>query len=175
MSPVHLVRELWASPPSRSRSRIRRQRVRSRARQPVTTEEVIAHCIPQQIAGVARLQLGSLLRGPGEMATRGNEVLAVARNVADIVLVEVPAMVATPDAEALARACDAVVVVAECFYTRVGPATQASQILARIGAPTLGVVMTQVEMRKKDVRKIRQNLAPRTQPTRGRAPVHMGS
>jgi Mrp family chromosome partitioning ATPase/capsular polysaccharide biosynthesis protein len=131
------------------------------ARAAVTAEDVIANCIPQQIAGVARLQLGSLLRGPGEMATRGNEVLAAARNVADVVLVEVPALLATPDAEALARACDAVVVVAECFYTRVGPAAHASQILGRIGAPTVGVVLTQVEMRKKDVRKIRQNLAPR--------------
>jgi Mrp family chromosome partitioning ATPase/capsular polysaccharide biosynthesis protein len=145
------------------------------ARSAVTVEEVLAACVPQQIAGVARLQLGQLLRGPGEMATRGNEVLSVARNVADVILVEVPAILTTPDAEALVRACDSVLVVAECYYTRVGPAQRTSRTLALIGAPTVGVALTNVDMRKKDVKKIKENLARPAREAQRPVPARSGS
>ncbi len=145
------------------------------ARAPVTVEEVAANCVGQQIAGVARLQLGSILRGPGEMATRGNEVLNAARQLADVVLVEVPALLATPDAEALARAVDAVVVVAECFNTKVGPAGRASTLLGRMGAPLLGLAVTQVEVARREQKKIKQNLAPPARDSRPQVPAHMVS
>jgi Mrp family chromosome partitioning ATPase len=99
------------------------------------------------------LQLGDLLRGPGEVPTRGSEVVSVARQIADVVLVEAPAMLAIPDAEALVRSVDAVIVVAQSFHTTVGQATRSGELLRRSGAPTLGVVLTDVEVRPKDLRQ----------------------
>jgi capsular polysaccharide biosynthesis protein/Mrp family chromosome partitioning ATPase len=145
------------------------------ASRPITVEEVAANCVGQQIAGVARLQLGSVLRGPGEMAIRGTEVLNVARHLADVILVEVPALLATPDAEALARGVDAVVVVAECYFTKVGPAGRASSVLSRMGAPLLGLAVTQVEVPRKEQRKIKQNLALPARDSQRQVPAHMVS
>jgi len=123
-------------------------------RWPVTVEEVAAHCRPQQTAGVFSLHLGELLRGPGELATRGRDVLTAARQVADVVLVEVPSLLGTPDGEAVVRSVDVVVVVAQCFWTRVDQATRASNLLRQIQAPTLGVVLTEVEMSRKDLKRV---------------------
>ena len=106
------------------------------------------------------MELGELLRGPGEMATRGNEVLAATRQIAEIVLVEVPSLLATPDAEAVSRSVDAIVVVAECYYTTVNQATRSAGLLRRIGTPVLGVVLTAVEMSRKDLKKMSRSLPP---------------
>jgi Mrp family chromosome partitioning ATPase len=119
----------------------------------VSVEEVVAKCRPQRVSGVSMLQLGDLLRGPGEVATRGSAVVAAARQIADVVLVEAPGILATPDAEALVRCVDAVVVVAQAFHTTVGQATRSGELLRRSGAPTLGVVLTNVETRSKDLRE----------------------
>ena len=126
----------------------------ARNRGQLTVEEVAAHCRPQQVPGVMRLELGELLRGPGEMATRGNEVLETTRQIADIVLLEVPSLLATPDAEAISRSVDAVVVVAECFYTTVSQATRSAGLLKRMVTPVLGVVLTGVEVSRKDLKKM---------------------
>jgi Mrp family chromosome partitioning ATPase len=123
-------------------------------RSPFSVEEVAAHCRPQQIHGVLRLELGELLRGPGEMATRGNEVLAAARQIADVVLVEIPSLLATPDAEAVSRSVDAIVVVAECYYTTVSQATRSAGLLRRIGTPVLGIVLTAVELNRRELKKM---------------------
>lgn len=122
------------------------QRGSSAGRGGVTVEEVAARCIPQRVSGVSKLQLGELLRGPGELATRGNAVIKTAREVADVVIVEAPAMLGTPDAEALVRCVDAVVVVAQCYKTTVAHAVRSSELLRRVAAPTLGVVLTGVEL-----------------------------
>jgi hypothetical protein len=118
----------------------------------VTIEEVVARCVPQRVSGVSRLQLGELLRGPGELATRGNAVIATAREIADVVIVDAPAILGTPDAEALVRCVDAVVVVAESYYTTVSQGRRAGELLRRVAAPTLGVVLTEVEMTRKDLK-----------------------
>lgn len=121
-------------------------------RRDVTVDEVIARCVPQQVSGVSMLQLGDLLRGPGEVATRGNAVVSAARQIADVVLVDAPGILATPDAEALVRCVDAVIVVAQSFHTTVGQATRSGELLRRSGSPTLGVVLTNVEVRPKDLK-----------------------
>jgi Mrp family chromosome partitioning ATPase len=125
----------------------------AQARSAVTVEEVVAKCRPQRVSGVSMLPLAELLRGPGEVATRGSAVISAARQIADVVLVEAPGMLAMPDAEALVRSVDAVVVVAQSFHTRVGQATRSGELLRRSGAPTLGVVLTDVEVRPKDLRE----------------------
>jgi Mrp family chromosome partitioning ATPase/capsular polysaccharide biosynthesis protein len=123
-------------------------------RSAVTVEEVVARCMPQRVSGVSRLQLGELLRGPGELATRGNAIISTAREIADVVIVEAPAVLGTPDAEALVRCVDAVLVVAESYCTTVRQARRAGELLRRVAAPTLGVVLTEVEMTRKELKSI---------------------
>ena len=95
----------------------------------VTVEEVVARCVPQRVSGVSKLQLGELLRGPGELATRGNDVVTTAREIADVVIVDAPAVLGTPDAEALVRCVDAVLVVAESYVTTVNNARRSGELL----------------------------------------------
>ena len=123
-----------------------------KGRSAVTVEEVVTRCVPQRVSGVSRLQLGELLRGPGELATRGSAVIAASRQIADVVIVDAPAVLGTPDAEALVRCVDAVVVVAESYCTTVSQARRSGELLRRIAAPTLGVVLTEVEMTRKDLK-----------------------
>ncbi len=84
--------------------------------------------------------------------TRGSEIVSAARQIADVVLVEAPGILATPDAEALVRSVDAVIVVAQSFHTTVSQATRSGELLRRSGAPTLGVVLTAVEVRPKELK-----------------------
>ena len=121
------------------------------------------------------MELGELLRGPGEMATRGNEVLTATRQIAEVVLVEVPSMLATPDAEAVSRSADAIVVVAECYYTTVNQATRSAGLLTRIGAPVLGVVLTAVELSRKELKKNARSLPPAGLRDSTAYPVRTGS
>ncbi len=123
-------------------------------RDAVTVEEVVTRCVPQRVSGVSRLQLGDLLRGPGELATRGNEIISAARQIADVVIVEAPAVLGTPDAEALVRSVDAVIVVAESYCTTVSQARRSGELLRRVAAPTLGVVLTEVEMSRKELKTV---------------------
>jgi Mrp family chromosome partitioning ATPase len=69
-------------------------------------------------------------------------------------LVEVPSLLGTPDGEAVVRSVDVVVVVAQCFWTRVDQAKRASNLLRQIQAPTLGVVLTELEMSRKDLKRV---------------------
>jgi Mrp family chromosome partitioning ATPase len=147
----------------------------ARTRAPIGVDEVAAHCRPQQVPGVLRLELGELLRGPGEMATRGNEVLAAARQIAEVVLVEVPGLLATPDAEAISRSVDAIVVVAQCYYTTVSQGFRSARLLRRLTAPTIGIVLTAVEMSRKEQRKM-SSAPPRPDLQDVQAqPAHVGS
>ena len=79
-------------------------------------------------------------------------VLDAARTLCDVVIVEVPPLLAVHHAEALARAVDVVLVVGECGATTFGDARKAGDLLRRIDAPVLGVVLTNVRIDQKDIR-----------------------
>ena len=114
--------------------------------------DVVAQSIPTGIAGVRSLSLGRLLNGPGQLATRAPSAVAAARQIADVVIVEAAAMLTTHDAEALVPTADVVLVVGECAFTTVDQATQAGDLLRRIGAPVVGVVLTNIPVRTKNLR-----------------------
>ena len=68
------------------------------------------------------------------------------RQLADVVIVEVPPLLAVSHGEALARAVDVVVIVAACRSTTINQAQRAGEILRRMGAPVLGVALTDVRL-----------------------------
>jgi len=65
----------------------------------------------------------------------------------------VPPLLAVHHAEALARAVDVVLVVAECRFTKFDDARQAGDLLRRMGAPVLGVVLTNIRIGPGDIRQ----------------------
>jgi Mrp family chromosome partitioning ATPase len=118
----------------------------------ILREDVEAQMQPSRLEFVSRLPLGSFIANSGELVTRGRAVLDVARTLCDVVIVEVPPLLAVHHAEALARAVDVVLVVGECGVTTFGDARRAGDLLRRIDAPVLGVVLTNVRIHQKDIR-----------------------
>ncbi len=118
----------------------------------ITRDDVEAQLQPSRLEFVSRLPLGGFIANSGELVTRGRAVLDAARTLADVVIVEVPPLLAVHHAEALARAVDVVLVVGECGVTTFGDARRAGEVLRRIDAPVLGVVLTNVRINQKDVR-----------------------
>jgi Mrp family chromosome partitioning ATPase len=81
-------------------------------------------------------------------------VIKTAREVADVVIVEAPSTLGTPDSESLVRSVDAVLVVAQSYETTVDQAKRAGELLRRVSSPTLGVVLTEVELTPKQFRSM---------------------
>jgi Mrp family chromosome partitioning ATPase len=104
--------------------------------------DVEARLEPSRIENVSRLPLPLFLQNSGQLVTRGKDLLDAARSVSDVIIVETPALLLVHHAEALSRAADVVVVVSECGMTRLADAKRSAELLRRIGAPVLGVVLT---------------------------------
>lgn len=130
------------------------------SRNRLSAEEVAQKCVPQRVSGVSKLDLGSLLRGPGELATKGDSIIATAREIADVVIVDAPSMIGATDAESLTHSVDAILIVAECYKTTVKNARRTGELLRGVGAPALGVVLTEIPMTVKE----RRNLSPGVPP-----------
>ncbi len=62
-------------------------------------------------------------------------------------------MLAVHHAEALVHAVDVVLVVGECRFTTFDDARKAGDLLRRLGAPVLGVVLTNVRIDQRDIRQ----------------------
>ncbi len=69
-----------------------------------------------------------------------------------MIIVEVPPLLAVHHAEALVHSVDVVLVVAECRVTTFDQARRAGDLLRRMGAPVLGVVLTNVRIERADIR-----------------------
>jgi Mrp family chromosome partitioning ATPase len=119
----------------------------------IRTEDVEARLQPSRLENVWRLPLSPFVSKSGELVNRGPAVIERARNLADVVIVEVPPVLALHHAEALAHAVDVTIVVAECKFTTFDDARQAGDLLRRMGAPVLGVVLTSVRLRHSDIRE----------------------
>ncbi|MGB7052551.1 MAG: hypothetical protein WBG41_13355 [Acidimicrobiales bacterium] len=104
--------------------------------------DVEARLQPTRVDNVARLPFTMFLRNSGQLVSRGKELLDTARSVSDVIIVETPGLLSVHHAEALSHAVDAIVVVGECGTTRMADAKKASELLRRMGAPVLGVVLT---------------------------------
>ena len=106
--------------------------------------DVEARLQPTWVENVVRLPFTMFLRNSGQLVTRGKELLDAARSVSDVIIVETPGLLSVHHAEALSHAVDVMVVVGECGTTRIADARKAAGLLRRIGAPLLGVVLTNV-------------------------------
>ncbi len=97
-----------------------------------------------RVDNVFRLPLTLFLQNSSQLVTRGRELLEAARSVSDVIIIETPSLLTVHHAEALSHAVDVVLVVGECGRTRMAEARKASALLRRIGAPVLGVALTNV-------------------------------
>lgn len=113
---------------------------------PVTPADIEAALVAASPEGVSLLSFGHFMANSGRLVNRGGEVLAAARQVADVVLVETPGFLAYHHAEALVHSVDAVVIVCENGATQVPDAQDMGDVLRRLGAPVLGVVFTGEEL-----------------------------
>jgi Mrp family chromosome partitioning ATPase len=109
-----------------------------------TVADLASRLESSALLNVQRLSLRPFLSNSGQLVTRAPAILESARELADVVILEAPPLLAAPHGEALVHAVDVVLVVAECGTTESGPARRASEVLRRIGAPVLGVVLTNV-------------------------------
>ena len=119
----------------------------------IRTEDVEAVLQPSRVEYVSRLPMGPFVANSGQLVDRAPALIEAARSLADLVIIEVPPLLAVHHAEALARAVDVVLVVAECRFTKFDDARQAGDLLRRMGAPVLGVVLTNIRIGPGDIRQ----------------------
>ncbi len=142
------------------------RRLRAEVSGEIRTEDVEFRLQPSRLENVWRLPLSPFVAKSGELVNRAPAIIEGARNLADVVIVEVPPVLALHHAEAMAHVVDVTLVVGECKYTTFDDARQAGDLLRRMGAPVLGVVLTNVRVRNSD---IRQSALFRPEPVGGSA------
>jgi Mrp family chromosome partitioning ATPase len=82
------------------------------------------------------------------LVNRASELLEAARQLAEVIIVETPSLLTVHHGEALVHAADVVLVVAEAGTTTMDEARRSSDVLRRLGAPVLGVVLTNAPVSK---------------------------
>jgi Mrp family chromosome partitioning ATPase len=126
---------------------------------PVTSVDIERLMSPSGAANVSMLSMRHFMRNSGQLVTRSKEVLDAARQVAAVVIIEVPAFLRFHHGEALVHSVDAVIVVAENGVTKAQDARDMGDILRRLGAPVLGVVFAGGELSRNQKRKIDKGFA----------------
>jgi capsular exopolysaccharide synthesis family protein len=94
-----------------------------------------------KVPGVRIAPSGDPIEHPGELLTRGLDLIAAARDLADVVVIDTAPLLATDDASVLVPLADAVVAVCRSGRTSVEAATRARELLQRLHAPLVGVVL----------------------------------
>jgi Mrp family chromosome partitioning ATPase len=108
----------------------------------VSAADVRVHMEPSKIDGVSRLSLKPFVGSGARLVTRAPAVFGALRQVADVVIVEAPPFLSVYHGEVLTKVSDVVMVVGEFGYTRFADARRTGRLLRRLGAPVLGVVVT---------------------------------
>ncbi|HLX89323.1 MAG TPA: hypothetical protein VKR22_12810, partial [Acidimicrobiales bacterium] len=104
--------------------------------------DIVPRSSPTMVAGVRRLSFDTVFESRGQVPSYGPSILSAAREVADVVLVDGPALLKSHDALLLLPSVDLVLVVAEGGTTTAPEAKALTQTLQRFKAPVLGVVLT---------------------------------
>ncbi len=120
----------------------------------IRPEDVEARLEPSRIEHVFRLPLGDFVDNSGQLVTRAPAVIEATRSIADVIVVEAPPLLAVHHAEALSHAVDVVLVVGECWFTTFDDARRAGELLRRMEAPVLGLVLTNVKLSRRDIRQV---------------------
>jgi Mrp family chromosome partitioning ATPase len=130
--------------------------------------EVAAQLLPSSLENVSRLSLRHFVANSGQLVTHAPAILGAARQLADVVIVEAPPLLTMHHGEALVHAVDVVLVVGECGMTSFEQAARTGDLLRRMGAPVLGVVLTEVRLSPREMKKAlarAQSHAQQTPPT----------
>ncbi|MGA8726992.1 MAG: hypothetical protein WB565_18315 [Acidimicrobiales bacterium] len=118
----------------------------------IRPEDIESRLESSRIENVFRLPLSDFVENSGQLVTRAPAVIAAARPVADVIVVEAPPLLAVHHAEALSHAVDVALLVGECWETTYDDARRAGELLRRMEAPILGVVLTNVRISRHDIR-----------------------
>jgi Mrp family chromosome partitioning ATPase len=119
----------------------------------VTPDDVEARFEPSRIERIYGLPLADFVDNSAQLVTRAPAVIEAARSVADVIVVEAPPLLTVHHAEALSRAVDVVLVVGECWTTTFDDARRAGDLLRRMDAPVLGVVLTNARISRRAMRQ----------------------
>ena len=120
---------------------------------PIAPEVLERALIPSPLANVSSVPLVPFVTNSGQLALRAPAVLEAARHLAEVILVEAPPLLGFHDAEALAPSVDVVLVVGECLATTFDQAKRSGDLLRRIGAPVIGVALTNMRIGSRDIRR----------------------
>ncbi len=93
------------------------------------------------IRGVSLVASGAPVEDAAPFFERIGEELGSARDMADIVLVDVPPLLTTSDGADLARHADGVLLVVRAGQTSVGASAQSAELLQRLEIPVIGAVL----------------------------------
>ncbi len=104
----------------------------------VPTASVVCHT---SIPNVQIVPSGRPVSNPGEILTHGDVLLAAARLLADVVIVDTPPVLATDDMSAMVPLVDDVVIVCRAGATGTEAARRTAERLNRVGAPIAGIVL----------------------------------
>jgi Mrp family chromosome partitioning ATPase len=120
---------------------------------PIAPEVLESALRPSPLANVSSVPLIPFVANSGQLALRGPAVLEAARHLAEVILVEAPPLLGFHDAEALAPSVDVVLIVGECLATTFDQAKRSGDLLRRIGAPVIGVALTNMRIGSRDIRR----------------------
>ena len=107
-------------------------------------EVVATYLQTSSLPNVMRLSFRHFIANSGQLVNLAPEVLDAARQLADVIIVESPPFLESHHGEALVHAVDAVIVVVESRTTTIDHGKRTGILLRRLGAPVLGVVLTNV-------------------------------
>ena len=122
--------------------------------QDVTSVDLAVRMQPTLVENVSSVSLSEFVANSAQLVNRAPGLIRAARDLADVVIVEAPPVLAYHDTEALSHAVDVVLVVGDCVETKLDRAQQAGELLRRMNAPVLGVVLTSVEIGTRDIRHL---------------------
>ncbi len=120
----------------------------------ITPEDVEARLEASWVDRVFRLDLRHFIENSGQLVLRMPAVLHATRAVSDVIIIEAPPLLAVHHVEALSQLVDVVLVVGECGTTTFTEARRSGDLLRRMAAPVLGVVLTNVRLQYRDPRQL---------------------
>jgi Mrp family chromosome partitioning ATPase len=120
---------------------------------PIAPEVLESALRPSPLANVSSVPRIPFVANSGQLALRMPAVLEAARHLAEVILVEAPPLLGFHDAEALAPSVDVVLIVGECLATTFDQARRSGDLLRRIGAPVIGVALTNMHIGSRDIRR----------------------
>jgi len=102
---------------------------------------------PCDVPGVQVVTAGDSGATPLDLLTKAGPVVAAARALADVVLIDTAPVLVSSEATELIPWVDFVLVVVRAGKTTTGAASQAAEMLSRLHAPVLGIVLNEAPRR----------------------------